>query len=100
MDRRQFLSASLLTGAATVAGGAPAPLDRNREYYQIRRYSLQSGQQETVPFEDELRVVNDYLALEQVRHEERLRLRLDVAPETLLLPIPPMLLQTRILLSF
>ncbi|MCX6945783.1 MAG: histidine kinase [Opitutales bacterium] len=60
----------------------------------LLRYSLQSGQLETVPFEDELRVVNDYLALEQVRHEERLRLRLDVAPETLQLPIPPLLLQT------
>ena len=60
----------------------------------LLRYSLQSGQLETVPFEEELRVVNDYLALEQVRHEERLRLRLDIAPETLHLPIPPMLLQT------
>ena len=60
----------------------------------LLRYSLQSGQFETVPFEDELRVVNDYLALEQVRHEERLRVRLDVAPETLGLPVPPMLLQT------
>ena len=60
----------------------------------LLRYSLQSGQHETVPLEDELRIVNDYLALEQVRHEERLQLRLDVAPETLALPIPPMLLQT------
>jgi hypothetical protein len=60
----------------------------------LLRYSLQSSQLETVPFEDELRVVNDYLALEQVRHEERLRIRLDIAPETLQLPIPPMLLQT------
>jgi hypothetical protein len=60
----------------------------------LLRYSLQSGQLETVPFEDELGVVNDYLALEQVRHEERLRLRLDIAPEALKLPIPPMLLQT------
>lgn len=60
----------------------------------LLRYSLQSGQLETVPLEAELRVVNDYLALEQVRHEERLRVRLDVAPETLKLPIPPMLLQT------
>jgi sensor histidine kinase YesM len=60
----------------------------------ILRYSLQSGQLETVPFEDELRTVNDYLALEQVRHEERLRVRLDVAPGALGLPIPPMLLQT------
>ena len=60
----------------------------------LLRYSLQSGQLETVPFEDELRVTNDYLALEQVRHEERLRVRMDISPETLALPIPPMLLQT------
>lgn len=58
------------------------------------RYSLQSGSKQTVSFEDELTVVNDYLALEQVRHEERLRLRLDVAPETLRRVVPPMLLQT------
>ena len=60
----------------------------------LLRYSLQSGQFETVPFEDELRIVNDYLALEQVRHEERLTLRFDIAPDTLALPVPPMLLQT------
>jgi signal transduction histidine kinase len=60
----------------------------------LLRYSLQSGQLETVPFEDELGVVNDYLALEQVRHEERLRLRMDIAPEALKMPVPPMLLQT------
>jgi signal transduction histidine kinase len=60
----------------------------------LLRYSLQSGQLETVPFEDELRTVNDYLALEQVRHEERLRVRLEVEPGVLNLSIPPMLLQT------
>jgi LytS/YehU family sensor histidine kinase len=60
----------------------------------LLRYSLKSGQLETVPFEEELGVVNDYLALEQVRHEERLRLRLDISPDALQLPIPPMLLQT------
>lgn len=60
----------------------------------LLRYSLQSGQMETVPFEDELRIVSDYLALEHVRHEERLRVRLDVAPETLGLSVPPLLLQT------
>ena len=60
----------------------------------LLRYSLQSAQSETVAFEDELRVVNDYLALEQVRHEERLRVRLDIAPETLGLAVPPLLLQT------
>jgi hypothetical protein len=60
----------------------------------LLRYSLQSGQHETVPLEDELRIVGDYLALEQVRHEERLRVRLDIGPDTRQCPIPPMLLQT------
>lgn len=60
----------------------------------LLRYSLQSGQLETVPFEDELKIANDYLALEQVRHEERLRVKIDVTPDTLKLPIPPLLLQT------
>ncbi len=60
----------------------------------LLRYSLQSAQSETVPFEDELRVVNDYLALEQVRHEERLQVRLDIDPATLTLAVPPLLLQT------
>ena len=60
----------------------------------LLRYSLQSAQSETVAFEDELRVVNDYLALEQVRHEERLRVRLDIDPATLGLAVPPLLLQT------
>jgi two-component system, LytTR family, sensor kinase len=60
----------------------------------LLRYSLQSGHLETVPFEEELGTVNDYLALEQVRHEERLRVRLDVAPDALHCPVPPMLLQT------
>lgn len=60
----------------------------------LLRYSLQSAQAETVPFEAELRVVTDYLALEQVRHEERLRVRLDIAPDILGLAVPPLLLQT------
>lgn len=47
MQRRQFLAASV---AATVAGfaregGAKAPAVRAREFYQLRRYVLQSGPQ-------------------------------------------------------
>jgi signal transduction histidine kinase len=60
----------------------------------LLRYSLHSGALETVPLEDELQVVKDYLALEQVRHEERLRVRLEISPEALTLPVPTMLLQT------
>jgi hypothetical protein len=47
MQRRQFLAASLATSAAAVAGGAgaQAPSPHGREFYQLRRYLLQSGPQ-------------------------------------------------------
>jgi len=47
MHRRQFVSASLATSALAMAGNAaaqPAPAHA-REFYQIRRYTLQSGPQ-------------------------------------------------------
>ncbi len=47
MRRRQFLSASLATSALAMARGAEAQAAaaRAREFYQIRRYTLQSGPQ-------------------------------------------------------
>ncbi len=47
MERRQFLAASLASSALAVARVAEAqsPVAPAREYYQIRRYSLQSGPQ-------------------------------------------------------
>ncbi len=47
MQRRQFLSTSLATGALAMAGDVTAqvPTTRSREYYQIRRYRLQTGPQ-------------------------------------------------------
>jgi LytS/YehU family sensor histidine kinase len=89
-----FIFNSLNSLRALIDEDPPRARQAVTQLANLLRYSLQSGQLETVPFEDELRVVNDYLALEQVRHEDRLRLRLDVAPETLSLPVPPMLLQT------
>lgn len=58
------------------------------------RYNLQRDVRETVPFASEMRVVNDYLALEGVRFDERLRVRLDVDPSVNDVEIPTMLLPT------
>ena len=58
----------------------------------LMRHSLASAQG-TVPLERELEVVNDYLALESIRLEERLRVRLDIEPDSLPCRVPPMLLQ-------
>jgi len=60
----------------------------------LLRYSLQSDQTEQVFLEDEIQAVKDYLALEAVRFEERLRVQWDIAPESSKVSVPPMLLQT------
>jgi LytS/YehU family sensor histidine kinase len=46
----------------------------------ILRYSLQAGDTETVTLEEELQTVSDYLALEAVRLEERLQVKMDIDP--------------------
>jgi hypothetical protein len=60
----------------------------------LMRYALQSNQGELVALASEVQAVRDYLALETIRFEERLRVTWDIADEALDLRVPPMLLQT------
>jgi two-component system sensor histidine kinase AlgZ len=60
----------------------------------LLRYGLGETGRELVPLERELQVVRDYLALEGVRFEERLRVTFDVEEAALQIPVPVMLLQT------
>ena len=60
----------------------------------LLRYSLQSGDAPLVTLERELRFVDDYLALEAIRFEERLRVRRDIAPDARHARVPPLAVQT------
>ncbi|MEX0635123.1 MAG: histidine kinase, partial [Ferruginibacter sp.] len=64
------------------------------ELSNILRSSMQAEKMETVPLKQELDIVKDYLALEQMRFEERLQIEIDIDTNTLNQPIPPMMLQT------
>ena len=64
------------------------------ELSNILRSSMQTEKQETVPLEKELGIVKDYLALENMRFEDRLRIEYDIDEDTLGQPVPPMMLQT------
>ncbi|PWU04622.1 MAG: sensor histidine kinase [Bacteroidetes bacterium] len=64
------------------------------ELSNILRSSMQAEKLETVPLEKELNIVKDYLALEQMRFEERLKVDFEIDEDTLDQPIPPMMLQT------
>ncbi len=64
------------------------------ELSNILRSSMQAEKMETVPLERELNIVKDYLALEHIRFEDRLRIEYDIDEDTLDQPVPPMMLQT------
>ncbi|MBX2975122.1 MAG: histidine kinase [Ignavibacteriaceae bacterium] len=60
----------------------------------IFRYSLGIERTETVPLDDEMKAVQDYLSLEKVRYEERLNYKISISPDTKNIEIPPMMIQT------
>jgi len=64
------------------------------ELSNILRSSMQAEKSETVTLEKELDIVRDYLALEQMRFEERLKIEMVIDKDTLGQQVPPMMLQT------
>ncbi len=60
----------------------------------ILRYSLKIDRIETVSLEEEIGTVSDYLELESIRFEERLKYRIEIDPASNRVEIPPMMIQT------
>ena len=60
----------------------------------ILRSSLASDKKGLTKFEDELKIVKDYLGLESIRFEERLRTEFDIHPESQKFLVPPLMIQT------
>jgi LytS/YehU family sensor histidine kinase len=58
------------------------------------RNTLVKSELSTIPLEDELQIVQDYLSLEKVRFDERLQVHFAIGAETLDYKIPPMVVQT------
>lgn len=59
----------------------------------LLRYALDSSGEQEVPLRRELQFLQSYLEIEQTRFGERLRVELDVPPETLDLRVPNLILQ-------
>jgi signal transduction histidine kinase len=72
-----------------------ATQDALQRFAELMRYVLKSGRkaEADVALEHELEFVRNYLALEQLRLGDRLRVVERVEPETLELAVPPLLLQ-------
>ena len=63
------------------------------ELSNILRSSMQVEKIEIAPFERELNIVKDYLALEHIRFEDRLQVEYKIDDDTLDQQVPPMMLQ-------
>jgi len=64
------------------------------ELSNILRSSMQAEKMETTTLEKELSIVKDYLELEQIRFEDRLKVEYEIDEDTLDQQVPPMMLQT------
>ena len=60
----------------------------------LLRNSLLADRRKTVELREEIKTVEDYLALEKVRYEDRLTSHVDLDGRTLFWQVPPMMLQT------
>jgi two-component system, LytTR family, sensor kinase len=60
----------------------------------ILRNSLASDKKGLTKFDDELKIVKDYLGLEHIRFEERLRTEFNIHPESHRFFVPPLMIQT------
>jgi len=60
----------------------------------ILRNSLIMNKRKLIDFTDEMKTVRDYLDLEVIRMEERLKIDIDISPEAESYQIPPLMIQT------
>ena len=58
------------------------------------RYTLKEDGRELVEFSEEYEFTREYLAFEQLRYEDRLRVNLEIDPESFNFEIPPFSMQT------
>ncbi len=89
-----FLFNSLNSLRALISEEEEAPRTAVTQLADFLRSSLIFGQHELIPLSRELELVDNYLALEQLRHEERLRVVRDIDPSACRFPVPPFVLQT------
>lgn len=89
-----FIFNALNSIRALIDENPPRAREAITELSNILRSSMRAEKHETVPFQKELKIVKDYLALENIRFEDRLKVEYDIEEETLMQPMPPMMLQT------
>ena len=88
-----FLFNTLNTVASLIRTDPSRAEKAVEELAEVFRYVLFGMEKDVVPLADELSFVEEYLALEQERFGDRLLVSSSVAPDSLQVPVPPLILQ-------
>jgi signal transduction histidine kinase len=89
-----FLFNCLNSIRALVIENPPLAQDMLTRLASTLRFNLHRDLMHTIPLASEVEAVTDYLALEQVRFEDRLRVEFAIDPAAAQAAVPPMLFQT------
>jgi two-component system, LytTR family, sensor kinase len=91
-----FLFNSLNTIRALIDESPPKAREGVTRLAELFRGALRMSELNTIPLRVELQTVDAYLALEQLRFEDKLRVQMDIDQTTLAFPVPPFLVQSLI----
>jgi glucose-6-phosphate-specific signal transduction histidine kinase len=89
-----FLFNSLNTIRGMIVEDAAVAQDMVTRLANILRYNLEREKTSTVALEREIEIVADYLAIESIRFDDRLRVRMEIEPAAAHAQVPSMLVQT------
>lgn len=89
-----FIFNSLNSIRALVDENPVKSKDAITQLSNILRNSLMVDRQRLITFSEEINTVKDYLSLETIRYEERLRTKFDLDPRSAQYLIPPLMIQT------
>jgi hypothetical protein len=89
-----FLFNALHTLAALVKFRPVAAEEAIERLGDMLRYTLKEDGRELVEFSEEFEFTRQYLAFEQLRYEDRLKIRIDVDSECMNFDVPPFSIQT------
>jgi two-component system, LytTR family, sensor kinase len=89
-----FLFNSLNTIRAIAGVDAELTREAVTQLAELMRAALESSEEKVVTFDEELRIVEAYLGLEQLRHRDRLIIEASINEELLNAVVPPLICQT------
>lgn len=89
-----FLFNSLNTIRAIAGVDAELTREAVTQLAELMRAALESSEEKVVTFSEELRIVEAYLGLEQLRHRDRLIIEASINEELLNVAVPPLICQT------